>query len=155
MGSSAAPILLVEDEEALREAFQSLLEIEGFSVLGAGDGGEALKMLDRCGGAVALILLDLQMPVVGGLEVRRRQLEDPRLARIPVIAYSGDFSTLAEIRELGVSACLRKPVDAEHLLMSVRALHPDGARRVASVAATPRFGPHRAHARSPRRSETA
>ena len=114
-------ILVVEDEPSLRNGIATLLQLGGYEVIGASDGNEALAVLRVAPAAIGLILLDLQMPVVSGLEFRRRQLADPVLASIPVIAYSGDFVTLSEIRELGVKRCLKKPVGPEELYESVHA----------------------------------
>ena len=84
---SAAPILLVEDDPELREALALVLESDGYVVVTAADGVEALERLhDRLRPRV--IVLDLMLPVMDGFEFRVRQTEDPELAGIPVIVLS-------------------------------------------------------------------
>ena len=81
-------VLLVEDDRELHEAMTAILDAEGYRVIGAFDGQQALDRL-REGVRPSLILLDLMLPVKNGCQFRAEQLADPRFATIPVIAYSG------------------------------------------------------------------
>lgn len=112
------PILIVEDDSDLREALTFLLKACGYPVVAAGDGEAALAELHG-GLEPCLILLDLLMPRKDGFQFRSEQLENPRLAKIPTIAYSGIY-TGSNLREkaaaLGITTVLEKPVDYDGLL---------------------------------------
>jgi len=114
-------VLIAEDEDVLREAFREFLETEGFRVLCAGDGRAALDLLNT-GEEVSAILLDLQMPVMNGLEFRRRQLADGRFSSTPVIAMTGGLGSDAEASQLEIRTLLRKPVTLDRLLSTLRSL---------------------------------
>jgi CheY-like chemotaxis protein len=102
-------ILVVEDDAALRNAMGDLLGEEGIPATCAENGQVGLDLL-RAGARPCLVLLDLQMPFVDGLTFRRRQLEDPRIADIPVVVMSGQQGRHAEADDLGVSLFMNKPV---------------------------------------------
>ncbi len=112
------PILIVEDDSDLRDALAYLLKACGYPVVVAADGEAALGEL-RGGLEPCLILLDLLMPRKDGFQFRSEQLENPRLANIPTIAYSGIY-TGSNLREkagaLGITTVLEKPVDYDGLL---------------------------------------
>ena len=112
------PVLVVEDDTNMRDAVQSLLEMEGFSVVVAHDGDEALKKL-HSGLAPCLILLDLAMPVKDGFEFRKEQLEDTRLAQIPAVAYSAVYDPEHVAARMQAAAFLRKPLEFETLLACI------------------------------------
>lgn len=109
----ARPILVVEDDEDIRETLQQVLETEGYSTAGAANGAEALGALlsDRM---PCLVLLDLMMPIMSGPELLSRMRQDPRLASIPVIIVSA-WAQEAE-KTSGAQGFLKKPVDLEALL---------------------------------------
>jgi CheY-like chemotaxis protein len=102
-------ILVVEDDSTLRNAMGDLLGEEGIPATCAENGQVGLDLL-RAGARPCLVLLDLQMPFVDGLTFRRRQLEDPRFAGIPVVVMTGQASEEGEAETLGVSLYMRKPV---------------------------------------------
>ena len=107
-------ILLVEDDDDLRGAFRELFEDEGFNVWTASNGKEALECLQSRGRA-CLIVLDLMMPVMNGWEFRDRQMNDPDLAKIPVVVCTAD--PRAESRSgFGAAAWLSKPTDVTALV---------------------------------------
>src|SRR5262249_30994323 len=86
---SARTVLLVEDDLDIRDILQDVLESDGYDVIPAANGKQALdflKMNDPPG--ADLVILDLMMPLVTGWEVLDRMQEDPRLAEIPVIVVS-------------------------------------------------------------------
>jgi CheY-like chemotaxis protein len=104
-------ILLAEDHDDNRDALSMLIESEGFECVSVRDGREALARL-QAGLRPCLILLDLLMPEMNGLEFRRAQLADPELASIPVAVISGGgLSMEAEAETLGITTFLRKPFD--------------------------------------------
>jgi CheY-like chemotaxis protein len=121
---TAGNILIVEDDPDTREMVTSLLATEGFHVVAAEDGLEALHLLrtvqHRAPDVPCLVLLDLSMPRLGGNEFRRAQLGDPRVAGVPVAVMSGATDAEARALGLGAVATLTKPLDFDALLRVVR-----------------------------------
>ncbi len=109
------PVLVVDDDRAIREAMKALLELAGYNVAAAADGEDALRVLHH-GLEPCLILLDLMMPRMDGFEFRRRQMEDAKLADIPVVVYSGHYDAKSSAARLGVTEYLQKPVDVRRML---------------------------------------
>jgi CheY-like chemotaxis protein len=117
---SSHPVLIVEDDHDIREVMRLLLESNGYVVVTAANGEEALLAL-RSGNKPCLILLDLMMPKMDGFQFRRDQLRDPTLARIPVAVYSGHYDPTEYAPFLRAAAYLHKPIETETLLKIVRA----------------------------------
>jgi CheY-like chemotaxis protein len=111
------PILIVEDDADLREMMAQLLSLEGYRAETAANGRDALKYLER-GDRPDVILLDLMMPVMDGWEFRRRQVQDPTIATVPVVVLSA--LDPARASDLGGTAFLKKPLDFDRLLELVR-----------------------------------
>jgi CheY-like chemotaxis protein len=113
-------VLLVEDEDQLREIIRRLLESEGFDVIEAENGDRALQLLnDPAGHQVELVLTDLRMPVMDG-----RQLA-AALARLrpslPIVFMSGFTAQLVEMRLVSPHlAFLGKPFKNNDLLATIR-----------------------------------
>jgi CheY-like chemotaxis protein len=105
-------IMVVEDDHLIRQVVAEALEEEGFEVVEAANGKEALDALKQV--RPSLILLDLMMPVMNGWEFRRAQLTDPVVSDIPVIVLSAlkDHTVEAE-------RSFTKPFDLEDLLDTV------------------------------------
>src|ERR1700691_5925439 len=103
-------VLVVDDDAEIREVMIHLLEQEGYTVLGAENGLQALVQLRES--HPNLMLLDLMMPVMSGWEVLEALAETGELARIPIIVVSAMCAP-------GAQACLRKPVDLDELLALV------------------------------------
>lgn len=111
-------VLVIDDDDDVREAMIVLLESAGYAVQGASNGDEALARL-RSGPEPCLILLDLWMPIKTGWGFRMEQMRDPRLARIPTVVLSADEAR----RDMeGVAATLPKPIDFGELF-AVAAQH--------------------------------
>lgn len=111
-------VLVVEDDSALREALVQVLADEGYDLLSARDGLEAVNCLKK-GNRPDVILLDLSMPVVNGWEFRMFQKRDPELAGIPVILITAGGYSREEVAWLEPSAMIPKPVDLSALLAVV------------------------------------
>ncbi len=111
-------ILIVEDDDDVREALAIYFELEGYSVVQAHDGAEALRLL-RMQTAVCIILLDLFMPVMNGFEFRAEQLRDPTLADVPVVVVSADVGTMEKAAKLGAVDSIVKPIDFTRLRETV------------------------------------
>ena len=117
----AKTILLVEDDDDSREAFAEILAAEGYAVVAATDGLEALARM--MGGAMpSLIVLDVMLPGMDGIEFLRARRAHPRLAAAPVILLSGMGEDLDGLTGafLNVREFLRKPVKPQRLIDAVR-----------------------------------
>ena len=126
-------LLVVEDDEMIRDALTDLLRDEGATVTAVPNGREALGEL-RAGRPADLILLDLMMPVMDGWEFRVEQRADPALAHVPLIAMSADMS--AKARAIAADAYLRKPLDFAELVGRIRSVADRAAEQRAAVADT-------------------
>lgn len=116
-------VLLVEDAPFLRYAFGRLLRLHGFDVREANDGREALDCVGEF--RPQLVLTDLMMPVMDGVELIRRLHDDPETAELPVVAITADATDQAErqAREAGAIDVITKPIDLPALLGRLRELH--------------------------------
>jgi CheY-like chemotaxis protein len=114
----APSVLVVDDESDIREAVAELLADEGYEVLDAGDGAEALRMAREH--HPSIVLLDLMMPGMSGWEFCARRRDDPELARIPVIV----LSAVGGEQGLDAAGYLQKPFELDDLLTAVRAHAP-------------------------------
>jgi CheY-like chemotaxis protein len=116
-------ILVVDDNDDLRETVQMLLEAKGFAVAAAADGRAALDHL-RTGERPVLILLDLMMPDMNGWQFLGHVREDPSLGAIPIVIMTAHKSV--DLAPLAPEDVLHKPFDAGKLLATVER-HVDGA----------------------------
>ena len=109
-------VLVVEDEESLREVLEVLVSIEGCEVKSAANGEEALAILADW--APDLILLDLIMPGMGGRDfvIAYRSRPAPHA---PIIVLSGSSTMPPDLEELGCAAALPKPFNVDELLAVV------------------------------------
>lgn len=114
-------VLLVEDAPFLRYAFGRLLRLHGYEVMEANDGQEALDRIADFG--PQLVLTDLLMPVMNGVELIRRLRDDPDFAELPIVAITADATSQGEAREAGADDFVTKPIDLPALLDRLRALH--------------------------------
>src|SRR5688572_4572566 len=112
--NGALEILVVDDEPTIRAVLSIALQMEGYQVVTACNGQEALH---RLGAHLPdAILLDLQMPVMNGWQVIDACHAVPATSRIPIITISAAFR-IATPAELGVASCLSKPFDLDALLI--------------------------------------
>lgn len=118
-GKGQPYVLVVDDDAAIREALEAVLEDEGYQVRCAANGRDALRLLQDGAGRPGLILLDLMMPVMSGWDFRVAQQRDPALAGIPVVILSADRDIGAKAAAIQVQAYLPKPVDIEVLIKTV------------------------------------
>jgi putative two-component system response regulator len=121
MPFSRKQILVVEDNASLREAVALTLEAEQYTVYQAGDGREALALLQRI--TPDLILSDINMPNLSGIDFYRALRENPRWVPIPFVFLTGNNSPddIRQGRQLGVEDYLTKPIDSADLLATISA----------------------------------
>jgi two-component system, chemotaxis family, chemotaxis protein CheY len=108
-------VLMVEDDPDVRETIAEILADEGYRVVTAEDGQQALEHL-RGGLRPTVILLDLMMRGMDGFEFRAQQRADSALAAIPVVVLTAGRQTTAQEEELDVEVLLRKPIAMADLL---------------------------------------
>lgn len=109
-------ILIIEDDQAIRETLKMFLEIEGYMVCAAANGQEAIALLKRISNP-CLILLDLMMPVMDGWDFLKAQKRDITIAPIPVVVVS---AVADRVKSVGATGMLKKPIDLECLLKTVK-----------------------------------
>jgi CheY-like chemotaxis protein len=119
-GRPTGPVLVVEDNADVREAMMALIASAGFRVRGAENGQQALEMLRDGSERPSLIVLDLMMPVMNGLEFRQHQLADPELSVIPVVVVTA-YGRAADRERFRGAEVLGKPIELERMLDVVRA----------------------------------
>lgn len=110
-------ILVVDDDDDIRQTLRDLLEDEGYRVLEAANGQEALQRL-RDDARVCVVLLDLMMPVMDGWEFRQEQLSDPAISGVPVVIITASGRTNGALGSVDI---LKKPLRVETLLEAVAA----------------------------------
>ena len=108
-------ILVVEDDLALRQFYRVALELRGFMVEVAADGLAALRIVEE-GPRPHLIVLDLILPRVGGLEFARELASNAATVKIPIVVVTGSHD---EFDERPFATVLRKPVSADHMAFVV------------------------------------
>ena len=109
-------ILVVEDEDESRQVLMQILELEGFTVVGASNGAEAMDYL-RTAEPPCLIVLDMLMPVMDGRQFRAALLQVANLAKIPVVVVSA--LEISAVADLAVVRAFRKPLDIDALVKVV------------------------------------
>ena len=116
-------VMVVEDDRDTREVLKLILELEGMGVTEASDGFEALDRLhnlrENDPNRPCVIVLDIMMPRCSGPEFRKRQLDDPLIADVPVIVLSAVADQL-RVDELHAFATVAKPFDPDQLIRVVR-----------------------------------
>ena len=119
-GAAPATVLMVEDNEDNRIVYRTILEHFGFKVIEAVDGGEGVRLAREA--LPDVILMDVSIPVIDGLEATRILKADDSTARIPIIALTAH--ALAEDRvkaaEAGCDSYLSKPAEPKQVVAEVR-----------------------------------
>jgi len=111
-------ILLVEDDDGIGQMVRDVLSDEGYAVEVAAEGQAALSYLQGCRQLPQLILLDLVMPGMDGVQFHEVQQNDPRLAAVPVLLFSAT-SALEQVAGRFRAAYFSKPFDVTTLLTMV------------------------------------
>ena len=110
-------VLVVDDEFDILEALKGILEMEGYRVLAAQNGALALRAMQEA--PPDLVLADLMMPVMDGLELLKATRADRQLAQVPVVLMSALKPRVSQ-QEYGWTAFLQKPFDLDALLALVK-----------------------------------
>ena len=120
-------VLLAEDDLEIRDILQDLLEAEGYDVVPASHGRQALEFLQGARGEKLpdLVVLDLMMPLVDGHQVLDTMKSDPQLASIPVVV----LSAVARERPVGAAAFLRKPIPLQKFFDTIKGFVEAGLSR--------------------------
>ena len=141
---SGLRILVVDDSPMNRDLVERLLTLEGAQVTLAGDGQQAVQLLQTPSPAYDAVLMDVQMPVMDGRTATRVIRDRLGLRDLPIIALTA--GVLAEeqqaIRDAGVDAVLAKPLDLEQLVATLLRLIPLATRQAAAQDASPGVAPH-------------
>jgi CheY-like chemotaxis protein len=110
-------ILVVDDEDALRTVLSSELQSEGYSVVSAADGDEAISILQQK--SFDLVLLDIKMPRVDGFEVLRFLKERYPKTKVIMLTGFADLKNAIESKKLGAEDFVSKPYDLVDLLTTI------------------------------------
>ena len=119
MADRAPRILLVDDEQPIQTLLSFPLQRDGYEVVQAADGAEALARFDEQ--IFDLVVLDVMLPRMDGFEVCRRLRERPTLNHVRIVAMTGfpSAENVERIMSAGADACLPKPLDPERLLVEL------------------------------------
>jgi DNA-binding response OmpR family regulator len=123
MASTAgASILIVEDEAELRNLFALILEMEGFTVLQAADGQKGLEILKGYAGTIRMVITDLNLPKVGGVDlINQARKLNPSVKIVGTSGMSGD-----KVREMvmraGADDFIPKPFQAQEAIRKLKAI---------------------------------
>ncbi|MFM7051157.1 MAG: response regulator [Planctomycetota bacterium] len=130
--SNRGRILVVDDEAHIVHVVALKLRNAGFEVLTAGDGDEALAML--AGEPVSMVVTDLQMPAMTGIELARAMVARPALAQIPVLMLTarGHLLREGEADSANIRRVVHKPFSPRALLAEIESVLADAPRREAA-----------------------
>jgi CheY-like chemotaxis protein len=119
--TSPARVLLVDDDDDIREVLMDVLAAEGYRTEAAKDGLDALAKLDT-GDRTLVIVLDMMMPRMDGETFLKELRSNPAMIDTPVVVISGNAAARAKAQELQAAACLMKPFELDELLHVLRRL---------------------------------
>jgi CheY-like chemotaxis protein len=111
-------VLIIEDDESIRELLIELLESEGYIVSSAENGLLGLEFLKN-NSKPDIILMDLMMPVMDGYTFRSEQLKNPQWNKIPTVVMSAEASAKEKLKNYSITAFLAKPIELETILKTI------------------------------------
>jgi CheY-like chemotaxis protein len=120
-GKRSKTVLVIEDDNAIRETVRETLAAEGYDVVAAGNGHVALEMLSN-GLTPSVALVDLLMPEMDGITLLAEMQKHPKYREIPTILLSASPSLAAKTADVKADAYLAKPFDIESLFEVVKEL---------------------------------
>jgi CheY-like chemotaxis protein len=124
-------ILLVDDTEDVRDIWRRALSKAGFRVVEAVDGEDGVRKTREC--HPHLVVMDMTMPLLNGVEASRRLKMDSATAAVPIIMVSADDDVKAEARAAGCDGFLLKPVRHPELISHIRRLLGEDVERSSPV----------------------
>ncbi|MCP5095814.1 MAG: response regulator [Chloroflexi bacterium] len=129
-------ILVVDDDPNLRVLLRQMLEFRGFDVVEAEDGWDALAKVEKA--VPDVIVLDVMMPEIDGIEVCKQLRSRPETVNLPIIMLSGKVhrSAVEEGLQAGADKYLCKPIPLAELIKHVREVLPTHVTQVSSFSAT-------------------
>jgi two-component system chemotaxis response regulator CheY len=112
-------ILVVDDSDTVRQQVGMALQQAGYAVVEARDGVEGLRMLEK--GGIAMVICDVNMPRMSGLDMLDNMRRDPRNAAVSVVMLTsaGQRALVERGKAAGVKAWILKPFNAEQLIVAV------------------------------------
>jgi CheY-like chemotaxis protein len=116
-------VLIVDDDPDILEIVTVVLGLYEVPTVTACDGVEALEVM-RAEGGLGLVLLDLMMPRMSGVEVLAEMKRDPALVELPVVVVSGNYQTEGAVLAMGANEYLVKPIDVDVLMRVVSRFVP-------------------------------
>jgi CheY-like chemotaxis protein len=117
-------VMVIEDDPDCLEAVCDVLRYQGYDVVAVRHGGDALRYLDA-NPPPDLILVDLMMPVMDGVQFLDEQRAHPTLSKVPVALLSAERHLDDRAKALGAAGSIAKPVDYDGLVSTVRKLAGD------------------------------
>ena len=118
MDMARRKILIIEDEEDIREILKEFFEGEGYLVATAIHGKDGFRVLEEKG-KTDMILIDLMMPVMSGEEFIEKKKTHPEFASIPTVIMSADHRTMAKAEAMGIKWAINKPLELAALISIV------------------------------------
>jgi two-component system chemotaxis response regulator CheY len=112
-------VLVVEDDQQIRDAVIEILETAGYQAVGAEDGQKALEYLTASQTLPCAILLDLMMPTMDGWQFRTHQQQDRKLKEIPIVVITADGNAQAKAKKMNAEGWVKKPIEIKSLLATV------------------------------------
>jgi CheY-like chemotaxis protein len=118
--AASLPVLIVDDEPHILDLLRDVLEDEGFTVITASNGAAALYLIQRS--PVALVLTDLMMPFVSGIDLARQLHSNPQTATVPLLLMS---AVMPQQVSSIFAAVIHKPFEVDALVQLVRQFLPE------------------------------
>jgi CheY-like chemotaxis protein len=122
--AAAKKVLIAEDSSVIQNLTKKILQFQNFEISSVKNGEQVLQTLDK--ESVDIILLDINMPVMDGMECARRvrALPDAKKANVPIVAITGNAKnyTMEDFKEVGINDYLPKPLDFDKLVRVVKEL---------------------------------
>ena len=117
----SAKVLIVEDNPDSREMLSFILKYEGYNVFTASDGGEGLTQAQTT--CPDLIISDLEMPNIDGIEMVRTLRHLPEYKKVPILVLSAyDNDSLSQAIQVGATEAMRKPFELDSLVKTIKGL---------------------------------
>ena len=127
MAKNKTKILIIDDEKDLRLLFEKILTPEGYSVFTARNGRDGIKINQKNDPDV--ILLDLRMPGIGGIETLRRIREKDAKVVVIILTGYGDAGTIRDAADLNVYEYMSKPFNNETILKTIKEAAVSGGKK--------------------------